>query len=142
MTSLDALCDWFDRLSPATLHELDRYYADDARFKDPFHEVQGVAAIHAILEHTFRKLPGARFRVTRRLAGTGADAAILWEMDFVMPLTRRPTTIRGATHLAFDANGKVTLHRDYWDAAEELYGRLPLLGWLMRALARQAAAPR
>jgi steroid Delta-isomerase len=34
----------------------------------------------------------------------------------------------------------VSRHRDYWDAAEELYGRLPVLKWLMRALARRAAA--
>ena len=58
-----------------------------------------------------------------------------------MPVTRQPTTIRGATHLEFDTDGKVMLHRDYWDAAEELYARLPVLKWLMRALARQAAAP-
>lgn len=66
---------------------------------------------------------------------------ILWEMDFVMPVTRQPTTNSGATHLEFDADGKVTRHRDYWDAAEELHARLPVLKWLMRGLARQAAAP-
>jgi hypothetical protein len=30
---------------------------------------------------------------------------------------------------------------DSWDAAEERYSRLPVLKWLMRGLARQAAAP-
>jgi hypothetical protein len=42
--------------------------------------------------------------------------------------------IRGATHLRFNDEGKVTWHRDYWDAAEELYAKLPLIGWLMRSL--------
>ena len=101
----------------------------------------GVAAIRTILHHTFDKLPGARFRVTRRFPGQDGHAVILWEMDFTMPVTRQPTTIHGATHLTFADYGKVTLHRDYWDAAEELYGRLPVLKWLMRALARRAAAP-
>lgn len=141
MTALDALCDWFERLSPATLDEIGDHYAEDARFKDPFHDVTGAAAIRAILDHTFRKIPGARFRVTGRFPGAGGAAVILWEMDFTMPLTRAATTIRGATHLEFDAAGKVVHHRDYWDAAEELYGRLPGLKWLMRALAGQAAAP-
>ena len=36
---------------------------------------------------------------------------------------------------------QVVRHRDYRDAAEELYARLPMLKWLMRGLARQAAAP-
>jgi ketosteroid isomerase-like protein len=141
MNALDALCDYFERLSAGNLGELDAYYAADAWFKDPFHEVTGVAAIRAILEHTFDKLPGARFRVTGRFPGPDQQAVILWEMDFVMPITRRPTTISGATHLSFDATGRVTRHRDYCDAAEELYARLPVLKWLMRGLARQAAAP-
>jgi len=141
MNALDALCVYFEKLSANNLDELDTYYAADARFKDPFHEVAGVAAIRAILHHTFDKLPGACFRVTRRFPGEEGHAVILWEMDFTMPVTRQPTTIRGATHLTFATDGNVTLHRDYWDAAEELYGRLPVLKWLMRALARQAAAP-
>lgn len=141
MNALDALCDYFEKLSADNLDELGFYYAADAWFKDPFHEVAGVEAIRAILRHTFDKLPGARFRVTRRFPGADQHAVILWEMDFVMPLTRQPTTISGATHLTFDAAGKVIRHRDYWDAAEELYARLPILKWLMRGLARQAAAP-
>jgi len=139
--NLDALCDYFERLSSDNLDKLDAHYAADAWFKDPFHEVSGVESIRAILRHTFEKLPGARFRVTRRFPGDDRHAVILWEMDFVMPITRQPTTISGATHLEFAADGKVTHHRDYWDAAEELYARLPVLKWLMRGLARQAAAP-
>jgi len=142
MNTLDDLCVFFERLSANNLGELGSYYAMNAWFKDPFHEVTGVDAIRAILRHTFDKLPGARFRVTRRFPGEDRHAVILWEMDFTMPFTHQPTTIRGATHLTFDPDGKVTHHRDYWDAAEELYARLPVLKWLMRVLARQAAAPR
>ena len=141
MNALDTLCDYFEKLSADTLDELGAHYAADAWFKDPFHEVSGVESIRAILRHTFDKLPGARFRVTRRFPGVDLNAVILWEMDFVMPITRQATTISGATHLTFDAAGKVTRHRDYWDAAEELYARLPVLKWLMRGLARHAAAP-
>ncbi len=141
MTTLDALCAYFDRLSPATLDELGDFYAEDARFKDPFHDVTGVAAIRAILAHSFAKLPDARFVVTGRFPGAQGDAMILWRMEFTLPYTREKTAIVGATHLEFDAAGRITLHRDYWDAAEDLYGRLPVLKWLMRGLARQAAAP-
>ena len=140
MTPLDSLCNYFERLSSATLGELESFYAVDAWFKDPFHEVTGVADIRTILRHTFDKLPDARFRVTHRFPGAGHDAVLLWEMDFTMPITGAPTTIVGATHLTLDASGRVTRHRDYWDAAEELYARLPGLKWLMRGLARHAAA--
>jgi hypothetical protein len=38
-------------------------------------------------------------------------------------------------------HGKLTRHRGYRDAAEALYVRLPVSTWLMRGLARYAAAP-
>ena len=46
-------------------------------------------------------------------------------------------TIHGASHLRFGADGRVVVHRDYWDAAEELYEKLPLVGALMRWLKRR-----
>ena len=47
-------------------------------------------------------------------------------------------TVRGASHLVLNEQGLVTLHRDYWDAAEELYEKLPVGGGLMRWLKRRA----
>jgi hypothetical protein len=38
----------------------------------------------------------------------------------------------------FNQDGKVVIHRDYWDAAEELYEKLPVVGGLMRWLKRRA----
>jgi hypothetical protein len=83
--------DYFERLSPATLDQLDRFYAQAAWFKDPFHEVEGIEAIGAILRHTFDRLPGARFRVTRQFSASDGDLMLLWELDFVMPITSAPT---------------------------------------------------
>jgi hypothetical protein len=37
-----------------------------------------------------------------------------------------------------DAQNLIVVHRDYWDAAEELYEKLPWLGGLMRWLKRKA----
>jgi hypothetical protein len=44
----------------------------------------------------------------------------------------------GGSHLVLDADGCITLHRDYWDAAEELYEKLPVVGRVMRWLKAQA----
>ena len=62
--------------------------------------------------------------------------------DFHLRLRSRPVVIRGVTHLSFDTDGLVCLHRDYWDPAEELYERLPLIGSLMRWLKKRLASPR
>ena len=46
--ALDAVVQWFEHLTPATVQDLSKYYAADARFKDPFNDVTGVPAIEAI----------------------------------------------------------------------------------------------
>ena len=46
--------------------------------------------------------------------------------------------VRGVSHLVLAPDGRIAEHRDYWDAAEELYEKLPLLGGLMRWLKRRA----
>jgi hypothetical protein len=67
----------------------------------------------------------------------------MWEFRFATKrFARGAQCIEGATHIVFDAGGAVLLHRDYWDAAEELYEKLPLLGTLMRWLKRRFAAHR
>lgn len=132
----------YETLSPATLAELAEHYAADACFKDPFNEVTGRAAIRRIFEHMFEQLDGPRFIVTGTYPGTAPGEAMLrWELRFHQrALGEAEQKIVGSTLLRFDAGGLVTLHRDYWDAAEELWAKLPLIGPLIRALRRQFAS--
>ena len=37
--AITRVVDFFEHLQPAHLAHLDRYYASDARFKDPFYDV-------------------------------------------------------------------------------------------------------
>ena len=101
--------------------------------------VQGLPAIRAIFAHMFVALHEPRFVVTGGFA-QGDEAFLTW--DFVFRFKRFDShtlqTVRGATHLRFAADGRVSLHRDYWDAAEELYEKLPVVGGLMRWLTRRA----
>ncbi|MET0962451.1 MAG: nuclear transport factor 2 family protein [Noviherbaspirillum sp.] len=140
--TLERLAGYFESMSAASVAHIGNYYADDAVFKDPFNDVRGVPAIRRVFSHMFEQVDLPRFIVTARMAGAGADAMLVWEFHFRARLGLREQAhlIRGASHLQFDAAGKVSMHRDYWDAAEELYGKLPLLGGLMRGLARKLAA--
>ena len=131
------LARFYETLTPAALDGLDQLYAPDARFKDPFNEVVGIAAIRRIFAHMFATTEAPRFEVTDCIE-QGGQAMLGWAFHFA--LRGRALTVRGVTHLNFDADGRVTLHRDYWDAAEELYEKLPLLGGLMRAIRRRLRA--
>ncbi|NIC40420.1 nuclear transport factor 2 family protein [Aquabacterium sp. A08] len=137
--ALDRLVQAFEGLSPDNLPALVALYTADARFKDPFNEVQGQAAIEAIFRHMFTALHEPRFVVTERVQ-QGSQVFLTWDFCFRFRRfdTVTPQTVRGASHLVFNEQGRVTLHRDYWDAAEELYEKLPLVGGLMRWLKRRA----
>ena len=131
---------FFENLSPADVATLGQVYAPDARFKDPFNEVQGVPAIQAIFAHMFGALDQPRFVVTGRVV-QGNQCFLTWDFLFAFQRFDKGVTqtVRGASHLVLDDEGLVTLHRDYWDAAEELYEKLPVVGALMRWLRRRAA---
>lgn len=130
----------FEALAPGDLDRLHELYTEDARFKDPFNDVQGVAAIRRVFAHMFETLDGPRFVVTEFVA-QGGRCWLAWDFHFRMRrFSRAEQTIRGASCLQLAADGRIAVHRDYWDAAEELYEKLPLLGSLMRWLKRQARA--
>ncbi len=130
----------YQELAPDRLSELEACYAPDAYFKDPFNEVRGVPAIRRIFEHMFTALQAPRFVITQQIV---QDHRAFLEWEFRFRLSRwKPDVeqcIKGASFLSFDEQGRVSHHRDYWDAAEELYAKLPLLGVLMRWLRRKLA---
>lgn len=131
---------FFEMLTLDSIATLDRVYTDDVYFKDPFNEVRGQPALRRILEHMFVQVDAPRFVIGSAVA-QGAEAFLVWEFMFRMKRRRETEqTIRGASHIKFAQDGRVAYHRDYWDAAEELYEKMPVLGGLMRLLRRQAAA--
>jgi hypothetical protein len=141
MTDLNPLIHWFEHLTPDTLDQVPQFYAADAGFKDPFNEVRGSAAIEHIFRHMFAQVEQPRFVVGSRFSGDDG-VMLLWDFHFRTrgPFAAKAMTARGATHLRFDGAGKIVLHRDYWDAAEELYAKLPLIGCVMRGLQRMGRA--
>jgi ketosteroid isomerase-like protein len=132
------LVERFEQLTPADLPRMGELYTDDARFKDPFNDVRGSDAVAAVFAHMFASLDDPRF-VVRDIVVDGDQCFLGWDFLFRMKrFSRAQQTIRGGSHLRLAADGRIAEHRDYWDAAEELYEKLPVLGALMRWLKRQA----
>jgi hypothetical protein len=137
--AVQQVVDFFEKLSPESLVQIDQIYAPHARFKDPFNEVQGLPAIEAIFRHMYVALEAPHFVVTQQIV-QGTHCMLTWEFRFRFKRFKQAEdqVILGATHLEFSDAGKILLHRDYWDAAEELYEKLPLVGSLMRWLKNRA----
>jgi steroid Delta-isomerase len=128
----------FEQLTPADIDRLGEFYTADARFKDPFNEVQGVPAIQQVFRHMYASLHEPRF-VVRDVIVQGDQCFLSWDFVFRFKrFSREQQTVRGGSQLQLDPIGLITLHRDYWDAAEELYEKLPLIGSLMRWLKKRA----
>jgi hypothetical protein len=90
----------------------------------------------------FDALVQPRFVITQQVQ-QGVQCFVTWDFLFAMRKYEPNTTqtIRGASHLVFrpdDGVWRVAVHRDYWDAAEELYEKLPMVGALMRWLKKRA----
>lgn len=135
--------DWFEQLQRADVAHMDQLYDANTFFKDPFNEVHQVSDVQAIFEHMFKRLNEPRFVVTNAFDHqdeNGLACVLTWEFHFSVKADKaaRPWMILGASHLRFNEQGLINHHRDYWDAAEELYERIPVLGTLMRWLKRQA----
>ena len=137
LANLKAFWEGLDR---ERLAGLDAVYASEAYFRDPFNEVRGIGELRRILGRMFETLDEPRFTITETIL-EGERAVLIWDFDFRVKSWRPEETrrIHGLSVVRFGPDGLVTWHRDYWDAAGELYATLPLVGPLMRFLARKIA---
>ncbi|WP_342113568.1 nuclear transport factor 2 family protein [Pseudoduganella sp. OTU4001] len=137
--ALDKLLDWYENLAPQNVSRVGEFYAANASFRDPFNDVVGTPAIQRIFEHMFESTNAPRFIIRERLL-QGEQAFVTWVFEF--QLLGKPYTVEGASHITFSPDGFVCAHRDYWDAAEELFQKLPVIGGLFRLLRRRFSASR
>jgi len=137
--AVERIARFFETLTPQAVKQLDAYYMAEATFKDPFNEVVGIAAIQDIFSHMYVALDQPHF-VVRGGMVDGAQCLLTWEFRFRFKRfdTHTLQTVRGASHLMLAEDGRIRMHRDYWDAAEELYEKLPVVGGLMRWLKKRA----
>lgn len=138
MTCINELLAWYEALTPANLVDVNKWYHPEATFRDPFNQVKGHAAIRAIFLHMFATTDQPQFVITHRMS-EGQQAFVTWE--FLFSLKGTAYRIEGGTHFQFAEDGRVIDHRDYWDAAEELFAKLPIVGGPIRWLRRQFKLP-
>lgn len=143
---LQAYAGFFERLSVQDLSRLPDFVADDVHFRDPFNDVRGLPAYRHIFEDMFQKTENPRFHVLDQAVVLSRDESVAgflrWRFEFHprrksnTPLDIQPWEILGTSYIRFDHRGKVSEHIDYWDPAENLYEKLPLIGTLFRYLKR------
>ena len=123
------------------LHELCALVSDDVHYRDPFNDCRGRKAFRAVFSDMLNKLEEVNFEVierawTRRNGDAGVSVALIrWQLNArLAALGNQSWSVPGCSEVHFTANGLVSAHLDYWDAAGQLYEKLPFLGRCLRAL--------
>ena len=128
-------------LAPERVPDLRALVKPDIRYSDPFNELRGADAFLHVFERMFEDCLDPRF-VLQDVAVNGAVGYARWRMTF---RPRRwpsaaPWAIEGVTEIHFAPDGRVAAHIDHWDAASQLYARIPVLGWILGRLRRRLSA--
>jgi len=125
---------FLEGLTAEKLHHLTEYVAPDVRFRDPFHDISGLARMQGIFQKLFDKVKGSKFNIINH-AITGRVVFFQWRLNGI--LYGHTWTIEGMTRIAFNEEEKVTQHIEYWDAASQIYERFPVIGPLLRFFRRR-----
>lgn len=129
--------DYYRDLLAADLAALDEIYSVDILFKDPIHEIKGLACLQDYFASLCGNLVECRTEYLDQLVSQNS-AYIKWIMHFRHPrLGNSLISIRGISHLCFDQ--RIFFHEDSYDMGAMLYEHLPLLGPVVRLLRRRLA---
>ena len=112
------------------MHDFDAVFAPEARFRDPFNDVKGIAAIQRVFRHMYEQCDNPRFEVVEFV-----ERPRLAYLHWLFRFSRGEVNyeVAGVSRVEFDDEGRVVSHIDYWDPTQ-LYDRLPLIGRAMRWL--------
>jgi len=124
---------FFDALSTADLDRLGDIYSDDIHFRDPFSDVHGLRNLRIVFAKMFADVPDSKFKVVD-LAVSGEGGYLKWIYSGTFRGER--LEIVGLTEVGVKG-GKVCRHIDYYDAASNIYERIPVLRWLVRLIKKR-----
>jgi len=120
-------------LNADNLPRLEHSLADDVEFKDPFNQTYTKSAFINILQDMFTRLEQVSFTVHGQMQATqGSEGVLYWTFSANSRLTGE-FEFEGASRVQCDAQGKIQLHHDYWDASA-LMQTLPVFGLVIKKL--------
>lgn len=125
----------FAALNASNLDQLAELYHPEIEFRDPLHQVQGLAALQAYFAELYANVTELKFEFEGFDEVDDQQGYLRWTLHYRHPrlAAGRLISVAGCSHLRF-AGSKVINHRDYFDAGALLYEHLPLFGRLIRWL--------
>lgn len=137
MLTEEKLTHFFETLNSETSIESFRtIYDDKVTFKDPFNVVDGIDSVYEIFVHMYQNLDSPRFVITEYMDNENI-IYVKWDFLFAFKGEKDESSFEGVSRLVVNEQGKVISHTDYWDAAEHMYEKMPIVGFLLRTIKRK-----
>lgn len=125
----------FENLSEETIANCDEVVSKDIRFKDPFNDLHGIDLFRRMLFKTLEEVRDPKFTILDQ-ACSDSRHYVRWDFSGRVK-GLGALTFTGMSEIRYDEEQKVVEHIDHWDASEQFYEKLPVLGWPITCLKRR-----
>ncbi|WP_407333791.1 nuclear transport factor 2 family protein [Enterovibrio sp. 27052020O] len=135
--TLERFISIYTSLRKDNLHSLNTIYSPDVVFEDPAHRIEGYDNLARYFESMYTNVTDCRFEIHQH-AVNGDAAFISWTMTLSHPKLSggAERSVEGCSRLILK-EGRVALHRDYFDLGEMLYEALPVLGAAVKMIKKR-----
>ena len=108
-------------------------YAPQAYLNDTLVSLEGADRIEAYFSHTMERARLLNVEFLER-APVGTDWYVRWRMTVAADGLNggQEVVTYGVTQFRFDADGRVLIHKDFWDSGTGLHEQLPVIGGAVR----------
>lgn len=132
--------EFFQTLGPKHLKEhYGKFFDENSLFEDPFQRVFGIEQIYKVFENMYTTLYEPKFFI-EEIVEQGDVAYIRWSFTYALHSKGVLQNFTGVSRVEFSKDQKVLSHIDYWDAASNVYEKIPLLGSILRFIKRKIHA--
>ncbi|MEE2745354.1 MAG: nuclear transport factor 2 family protein [Pseudomonadota bacterium] len=128
---------FLETLTLDSLESFRDFVSADVRFRDPFHDCTGARSMENILKTFINNAEEIQYDI---LEYACTDNTVFFDWVLHTKMFAKRWTISGSTRILFDQQGKVCDHQEYWDAASQVYEKMPFIGALLRLIRRKISA--
>lgn len=127
---------YYTDLMVLDLCHLDQLYDENVHFKDPIHEIRGLASLQDYFMDLCGNVKECRFEFLDILQSDNT-AYIKWNMHYRHPKLQggQLLTLKGVSQIQFDQ--RITYHEDIYDVGAMIYEHLPLMGLATKAIKKR-----
>jgi hypothetical protein len=115
-----------------------KVYATNAYLNDTLVTHRGAEAIEAYFAKTAETVTSISVNIDD-VVMSGKDFYVRWTMIFSAPALSKGTPVHsvGISQVRFDAEGKVTVHQDFWDSGTNIFAQIPVSGVVIEAIRKR-----